>query len=167
MSGTLDHCNVSLKIDSLALSALDLQTAQDPILVSILSTLSNGTSTGQASAQFADTRTLSASATEDLDLAGSLTNAFGSTLTFTKIKLIYIKASAGNTNDVQVSRASSNGFVWFLAAADGFKLQPGAWVCFYDPVGVAVTAGTGDLLTMTNSAGSTSVGYDIVIVGTN
>lgn len=167
MSGTLDHCNVSLKIDSLALSALDLQTAQDPILISLLSTLSNGTSSGQATAQWADTRTLAASATENLDLAGVLTNAFGGTLTFTKIKLIYIKASTGNTNDVQVSRGSSNGFVWFLAASDGFKLQPGAWNCFFDPVGVAVTASTGDILTITNSSSGTSVTYDIVIVGTD
>lgn len=167
MSGTLDHCNVSLKIDSLALSALDLQTAQDPILISLLSTLSNGTSSGQATAQWADTRTLAASASENLDLAGSLQNAFGATLTFTKIKLIYIKASSGNTNDVQVARGSSNGFVWFLAASDGFKLQPGAWNCFYDPVGVAVTAGTGDILTITNSAGTTGVTYDILIVGTD
>jgi hypothetical protein len=34
-----------------------------------------------------------------------------------------------------------------------------------DSTSVAVTAGTGDLLTVTNSAGSTSVTYDIIIIG--
>jgi len=34
-----------------------------------------------------------------------------------------------------------------------------------DATGIAVTAATGDLLTITNSAGSTTVSYDIVIIG--
>lgn len=167
MSGLIDHCNVSLKIDSMLLSALDLDTATDPLVLAILSTLSNGTSSGQASQQWHDTRTLGASANENLDLAGSLVNAFGVTVTFTKIKLLFFRASSANTNDVQVTRASSNGFVWFLAASDGFKLQPGAWNCFFDPVGVTVTAATGDLITVANSAGSTSVTYDVIMVGTD
>ena len=97
MSGTIDHINVSLKIDGLALSSLDLSTAQDPVLVALLSTLANGTGSGQASQVFTDTRTLAGSATEDLDLAGSLTNAFGTTLTFTKIKAIIVRAAAAKS----------------------------------------------------------------------
>lgn len=167
MSGVLDHVNVSLKLDAMLLNTLDLENGQSSILRSILSTLANGTGAAQASQMWSDTRTLTASATENLDLAGSLVNVFGVTLTFTKIKVLYVAAASGNTNDVQVSRGSSNGFVWFLAVSDGFKLQPGAWNCFFDPVGVAVTAGTGDILTVTNSAGGTSVTYDVVIVGTD
>lgn len=167
MSGTLDHCNVSLKIDTLALNALDLSTVQDPVLLSILSTLSNGTSAGQASAQFSDTRTLSASASENLDLAGGLTNGFGATLTFTKIKLLFVRAASGNTNAVQVSRGSSNGVPLFLAASDGLTLQPGAWFVWFDPTGITVTAGTGDILTVANAAGGSSVSYDLIIVGTD
>jgi hypothetical protein len=167
MSGTIDHVNVSLKIDSLLLSALDLDTATDPLIINQASTLSNGTSANQASQQWHDTRTITASSTDSLDLAGSLTNAFGVTLTFTKIKGLFVRAAAGNTNDVQVTRPASNGLVWFLAAGDGFKLQPGAWSCFYDPVGVTVTAATGDILAIVNSGAGTSVTYDIWICGTD
>ncbi len=169
MSGVIDHVNVTLKIDSLLLSALDLDTAQDPLVLSILSTLSNGTAAGQASQAWHDRRTLSASASENIDLAGSLVNAFGVTITFTKVKFIFVQASSSNNvaNNVNVSRGSSNGFVWFLAASDGFFLAPGAWCSFFDPTGVTVTAGTGDILTIANSAGTNSVTYDIVIVGTD
>jgi hypothetical protein len=35
-----------------------------------------------------------------------------------------------------------------------------------DATGLAVTAGTGDKLKLANSAGSTSVTYDVIILGT-
>jgi hypothetical protein len=56
MSGTIDHVNVSLKIDSLLLSALDLDTATDPLIINQASTLSNGTSAAQASRSSGTTR---------------------------------------------------------------------------------------------------------------
>jgi hypothetical protein len=169
MSGTIDHTNLSIRIDSLLLNALDLDTAQDGLIVSKQLNLSNGTSSGQASQQWHDQRSLAGSASENLDLAGSLVNAFGVTVTFTKIKLIYVKASDSNNsaNLVQVQRATSNGVPLFLAATDGLQLNPGGVFLFYDPVGVTVTAGTGDILTVTNSAGTNTVTYDIVIVGTD
>lgn len=168
MSGTIDHTNVRLTVDSLLLRALDLSTAQDPIQFTTSTTLSNGTATGNASQQWSDTRTISASGTEDLDFAGSLTNAFGITLTFAKIKIIYIKASSANTNDVQVTRSALNGVPLFMAAGDGIALAPGEWIVYASPtVGKTVTAATGDLLTITNSAGGTGVTYDIVVIGTD
>lgn len=169
MSGVIDHVNLQIKIDSLLLNALDLDTALDPLLISQLLSLSNGTASGQASQQWHDTRSLAGSATENLDLAASLVNAFGVTLTFTKVKLIYVKASAANNaaNLVQLQRGSSNGVPLFLAASDGVQLNPGGVFLFYDPVGVTVTAGTGDILTLTNSAGTNTVSYDIAIVGTD
>jgi len=169
MSGTMDHSNIVCKVDSLLLSALDARSATDPLLFDWTTLFPNGTAAGQASQQFYDSRTLTASATENLDLAGSLTNAFGTTLTFAKIKAIAVKASASNnaSNSVQVARGSSNGVPLFLAASDGVALQPGAWFLFVDPTGVTVTAGTGDILTITNSAGTNSVVYEIWILGTD
>jgi hypothetical protein len=56
----------------------------------------------------------------------------------------------------------------FIAAdADqGNIVGPGAWLTLYDPTGVPVTAGTGDLLTITTSAvvGATNA-WDILILG--
>lgn len=167
MSGTLDHANITVKIDSKILNALDLSTPDDPFLYNVLQTLSNGTSLGQATQQWHDQRTISASGSDALDLAGSLVNAFGVTVTFTKIKAILVRASSGNTNNVNVTRPASNGFVWFLAAGDGFAIQPGAFNLWVDPVGVTVTASTGDLLTLVNSSSGTGVTYDIWILGTD
>jgi hypothetical protein len=128
----------------------------------------SGTGANQADLIFQDTRTLAASATENLDLAGVLTDGLGTTLTFAKIKAIIVTAASGNTNDVQVTRPASNGVPLFLAAGDGIPVKPGGCLAWVVPgTGITVTASTGDLLTFTNSAGSTSVDYSVVIIGTS
>lgn len=146
---------------------LDLVEGKAAVSISHTVQLTNGTGAGQANQIFTDQRTLAASGTESLDLAGSLTNAFGATLTFTKIKAVYIKAAAGNTNNVRVTRPASNGLPLFLGASDGLDVLPGGvffWACS-DDTAVAVTGGSGDLLTLTNSSSGSSVTYDIAIVG--
>jgi hypothetical protein len=167
MAGVIDHVNVTLKIDALLLRSLDLSTPQDQLLLNFLETLSNGTTSGKASQMWHDTRTLAASANEDLDFAASLANAFGVTLTFATIKCIVVRAKSTNTNNVQVTRPA-NGVPLFMASGDGISLGPGEWFAFFSPTtGKTVTAGTGDLLNIANSAGSTGVDYDIVVIGTD
>lgn len=155
------------KITGKVVSALDIGSAEYPLNFNITNNLSDGTGADQFKKVFTDIRTLTASATENLDLAGGLTDPFGATITFTKIKAITILAAAANTNSVQVTRPSSNGLPLFMAASDGIALTPGAsmTVVFPDANGIAVTAGTGDILTVTNSAGGTSVSYTVIIAG--
>lgn len=158
---------IKLQVNATQTSALDLGSANFPATLSSILSLATGTGAGQADLLFSDTRTLAASGTESLDLAGSLTSAFGATLTFARIKAVIITAASGNTNDVQLTRPASNGVPLFLAAGDGLSIRPGGmfvWACT-DATGVVVTASTGDLLTLTNSAGSTSVTYSIMIIG--
>jgi hypothetical protein len=161
--------NVSASVSGSQTSALDLGTITFPFSTTASTAFTSGTGAGQVDMVFTDTRTLSASATENLDLAGSLTGALGTTLTFARIKAVFISAAAANTNDVQVTRPASNGTALFMAAGDGIALRPGAFFAWgsgsADATGVTVTAGTGDLLTVTNSAGTTSVTYTVVIVG--
>lgn len=145
----------------------DLGSPKHRVDVSKLLQLSPGTdAVNKANIMFADTRTLGASANENIDLAGSLADAFGATITAGEVLLIYISAAAGNTNSVQVTRPASNGFAGpFLAASDGLVIKPGEWQLLASQSGWAVTAGTGDLLNIANSGGSTSVTYDIVVIG--
>jgi hypothetical protein len=153
-------------INAVHTSVLDLGTATFPLNLLQSISLTDGTGAGQADRIFHDTRTLAASANESLDLAGSLTNAYG-TVTFARIKAILVIAASGNTNDVQFTRPASNGVPLFMAAGDGIALAPGDFFLWASSTaaGKAVTASTGDLLTLTNSAGSTSVDYTIVIIG--
>jgi hypothetical protein len=170
MSGVIDHVNLTAKIDALQLFAADLGVggyAQLPILLDWSVAIANGTGSGKATQVYQDTGSLAGSASVNIDLAGSLTNAFGATITFTKIKLLAIRAAAANnaSNNLLIKRGASNGYVWFTAASDEVYLSAGAFLWHYDPTGVTVTAGTGDIITLTNSAGTNTISYDIVIVG--
>lgn len=148
----------------------DLGTPSLPFSLTSNFTLASGTAAGQADRVFTDTRTLAASATENLDLAGVLLDPFGAAITFATVKAIIIKAAAANNaaNAVQVTRPATNGVPFLMAAGDGIALAPGymfAW--FGSGTGVTVTAATGDIITVTNSAGTNSVNYDVVIIGTS
>lgn len=121
---------------------------------------------GKADLMYTATRTLSASATEDLDLSGVLTDAFGATFTTTEVMAIVVEAASGNTNNVVVGGASSNHFVGpFGAAAHTLAVKPGQYLALIDNQGWAVTAGTGDLLKVANSSSGTPVTYTITVIG--
>jgi hypothetical protein len=159
---------IALKIAGTLTNALDLSAVVDRLAIDLTTNFSHGTGARQANTWFHDRRTLSASANESLDLAGSRADAFGATKTFTKVKALLVRADPGNTNNVQVTRPGSNGVPIFMAAGDGIALTPGAFMLlvFTDANGVAVTASTGDLINFANSAGSTSVTYEIWILAT-
>lgn len=160
--------NVNLYATGKQTSVLDQGTASFPFAISTELAYTDGTTSGKVDRIFADTRTLGASATENLDVAGALTDAYGVSLTFVTVKAIIIKAAAGNTNDVQLTRPATNGVPLFMAAGDGIPVKPGgifAWAC--SGAGITVTPATGDLFTVTNSAGTTPVTYDVLILGTS
>jgi hypothetical protein len=159
---------VKVSVDAIHTSLLDLATATAPLGFSRALGMASGTGANQADRIFHDTRTLTASANEDLDLAGVLTDAFGATLTFARIKTLVVAADAGNTNNVIVGAAATNAFVnWVGAATHTVTVRPGGLllVAASDATAYAVTVGTGDLLRIANSAGGTSVTYSIVLVG--
>jgi hypothetical protein len=153
-------------------NARDLVTGSAPLSYRNRVTLTSGTGAGAADLIFSDTRTIAASGNDDLDLAGGLTDALGNVLTFVKIKGLVVTAAAGNTNNVLVGGDATSTFLtWVVAEPDAVILRPGASFALFagvaDATGYAVTATTGDLLRLTNSAGGTTVTYDIVIIGTS
>jgi hypothetical protein len=135
----------------------------------ILAQFSPGTGVGKADLAFADRRTLAASATENLDLAGVLIDPLGATLTFGHVKAIYVVARPGNTNNVVVGGAVSNGFAGpFGGTTPTVAIPPGgALLLTHAGAGWAVTPATGDLLKVLNSGSGTSVQYDVIIIGTS
>lgn len=131
--------------------------------------LASGTGAGQADRVWADRRTLAASASEDLDLTGTLVDALGATLTLARVKALYVAASASNTNDVVLGGAASSAWSALLGATGTVTVKPGGVLLVVAPGATAypVTAGTGDLLKVANSGAGSSVTYDICIVGSS
>lgn len=130
--------------------------------------LIQGTASGAADLMFSDERTLAASANESLDLAGSLVDPLGATLTFAKVKAIIIIANAANTNDVVVG-AGTNPFVGPLGGTTPtVSVKPGGFFAIGHPgAGWTVTASTADILKIANSSSGTGVTYKVILIGTS
>ncbi len=165
---TIASGRITIKIDVEQTNTAGVSEVSAVTAIKDILDFTNGTGADQASALWSSTRTLAASATEDLDFAGSLSDPFGTTVAADRIKAIYVSAASANTNNVNVARSSSNGVPLFLAASDGLAVPPGGKFLLVAPDanGVNVTAGTGDKLTFTNSAGSTSVTYTVAVLYT-
>jgi hypothetical protein len=127
-----------------------------------------GTGTGAIDKKWCDKRTIAASGADTLDLAGVLTNEFGATVTFAKVKALGVKAATGNTNDVWVGGAAANRFNTFVKDSSVIVVKPGFMQLIAGSgTGYAVTAATGDRLLLKNSSSGTSVTLDICIAGTS
>jgi hypothetical protein len=133
-------------------------------------TLLDGAGASAANLVFQDRRAIAASATDSLDLAGgSLLDPQRNALTFARIKALFVRALSTNNaaNNVIVTRPAANGVPLFDAASDALSLRAGEVFTWISPTasGVAVTAGTGDLINFVNSAGTNAVDYEVVIIG--
>jgi len=159
---------VSVAVNATQTALFDLAAGTVPLSVLRGSSTADGTGLGQADRIFHDTRTLTASSSEDLDLAGVLVDVFGATLTFARIKTLLISAAVGNTNNIIVGNAATNGFIsWVGAATHTVTVRPGGLllVSAVDATAYTVTAATADLLHIANSGAGTSVTYDVVLIG--
>jgi hypothetical protein len=133
-------------------------------------TFTDGAGAGAANLIYQDSGNIVASGTNTLDLAGGgLLDPANGALAFARIKGLWVRARSTNNaaNKVVVTRPAANGVPLFSAAGDAFPLAPGAVFSWFDPTaaGVVVTAGTGDLIDLVNSAGTNAVDYDVVILG--
>lgn len=133
--------------------------------------LADGTSAGQANIVWCDQRTVSSASNDDLDLSGSLTDAFGATVTAAELVAIIVingpASGAANTTNLTIG-GGSNPVVGFLGGTTPTigPIQPGSFVFLGSSAAAgfgAITAGTGDILRIANSSGASAT-YQIAIL---
>ncbi len=141
-----------------------------PTMQAMLQT-SNGTGAGQANLLFIDERTVASASSDDLDLAGVLSNAFGATITAAELVAVFVinapRAGAANTTDLTVG-GGPNAVVGFLGGTTPTvgPIRPGGFFmlgCGHAAGIGAVTAGTGDILRIANASGAAAT-YQIAIL---
>ena len=157
---------IRLLISATYIKDLDLADPKDVLALNFEQAFAPGTGSGLADLMFRDTRQLADGASENLDLSGSLSSAFGASLLFAKVKVLIIK-NLSAAQILSVGGAASLGFVsWVGDPTDIVKVGAGGFLCLVNPAGYAVTAGTADLLKILNSAGAVC-DYDIIIIGSS
>lgn len=167
---TISSAELIVRTSSVEIASHDLATPEHRVTNQYQKQFTTGTGADQFDLIFSDTRTLSASTSEDLDLAGVLTGVFGAVLTMVEVVMIKISAAAANTNNVLVGAATAP--VAMLAGAGAatasVPVKPGGCFCLCAPNAAGmftVGAGTTDDLKIENSGAGTSVTYTVEIWG--
>ena len=99
----------------------ELAPVNHTAVLAFSSDLTDGSGANKAQVVWNDERDLAASANDDLDLAGSLKNFNGNTITFTKVKMIFISntTSSAASAILSVGGAGANDFInWVDNASD-------------------------------------------------
>lgn len=123
-------------------------------------TFADGAGANAANKIYQNTVALTAGAAS-LDLAGALTDSYGSAAVFVRVKAIYIK---NNGTATMTFGAGTNPWATMLNATGTLKVPAGGFVVIATPdaTGYTVTAATGDLLNVTGTGTDT---FDIAILG--
>jgi hypothetical protein len=149
----------SVTISQTATAVLGVAPAWANAMDKIVS-LTSGTGANQADIAYLAERTVSSASNDDVDIAGVLSDAFGSTITAAELVAIgfvnqQFDGTANTTN--LTPGGSSSGVPGFTNAL--WPISPGGVFLIASPgaSGLAtVTASTGDIIRIANSSGATA-----------
>lgn len=142
-------------------SAKDLTAPIDPIDIALSKKVLNGTGTDQANEFWSDRRTVTAAAESLNFVDGTLTNAFGETITLSKVKgLLLVNTSITSGEDLTISGDLLTNF----GSITNLTLTPDGYLLWTAPTdGHAVATPASDVLTI--DPGAKTITYDIVVWG--
>lgn len=124
----------------------------------------SGTGENQANQWWADQRTL-ASASENLDLVGGLTDEFGNTISFSVIVEILIWNRSATASPAEFLTISGNALAG-LGLGGNSVIWPSGVMLLRAPLnGFPLADGTQDTLTISSVAAARTITYDIFIIG--
>lgn len=147
-------------------AAKDLSTVTDTISLSRGKTFTNGTGANKANVLFHDQRTLADGANETIDLQdGTLTDTLGTALTMDILRAIYIKNNSTDAS-LLIGGAVATQLGLFADTSDILTLPPGGefFMTAPDATGIDTTTNS-DLKLEHNGTGTSSLTYDIIVVG--
>lgn len=177
-TGNANFGKVEALISWYAEKGLDMSTPEDRGSLNIQEALTFGTGNDASDELWHDRRIVDASQTDQLDLAGVLKNYAGDTITFAKVHAILIHnrsdetlttgdhgvAHTASAAVIEVLPSAANGALLLKAASDTIILAAGDWFVLFSKAGKTITADTGDLLDIIETA-ALEAAYDIVILG--
>ena len=162
--------NLRASLDWLFKETLDLSNVVDASKLEYSAAMADGVGAGQSDKLWHDTRTLAAGAADNLDLTALVTALFGTNVavSFAKVKAILIKNRATLAGENLTIGGAAAAFVGpFGAATHTVSCPADSCLMLVNRLaGWNVTDTSADVLKIAN-AGTGSVTYDVVIVGTS
>lgn len=151
-------------LSSIFSKSLDVGSVDATPTLSISDAFTNGTGANKIEAAIIKADSIAASDTEDIDLAGVIADPAGDTVTMTKVKGFLIKNTSTSGDGISIGGTFIS---WLGAAGDLVKLPAGASLMVSNPSadGYAVTAGSADIITLTNLDALNAQTYEIEVIG--
>lgn len=144
-------------------------------VMQFLAEMTNGTGAYQNDLVWFSDRTLAASSTHDLDLAGSANSAFGQTITFGKMTGLFITVNPTSTGGVvsgglEIGNADTKPYDGFLNAGTSSMrfIRAGGMLLLLNTAATgfgAVTGGSNDILRVKNISATNPSSYKICLLG--
>lgn len=161
--------SLSLKISATESKTNDFGVPSWAGTMSHVLNLANGTGANQFDLVWMDERTLASNTAEDLDLAGVLTSPMGTSIAGVEGVMIVVvnapKSGAANTTALTIG-GDTNGYEGSWLSADGtITVGPGGVFLIASPNASGlgtITAGTGDILQISNASGASNT-YQIAV----
>jgi hypothetical protein len=159
--------NVQVTMTGNLNGVVGLSTASVPLAIAKQIPLTNGVGANQADSIYTATYAIATGATQSIDVKGSLLDALGTAFTPAKLKTIYIYSRTGNTTNLTLFGDAAHVPILGTVATT-MQLLPGGLFLLVQPplAGIAVTAGTADIIKIVNAAGATA-NVDVILVGTS
>ena len=145
---------------------VDLTELRDALAITRGVAFANGTGANQVNTVWHDRRTLADGANETLDVNnGTLADAFGDTVVLKKLKLLYLKNNSADAN-LLVGGAAATQLGLFADTNDILKLRPSGVFIFIAPdINAVDVSANPDLKIAHDGSGSSSLTYDIILLG--
>ena len=144
--------------------AKDVGTVQSTPALSVNDVFTNGSGANKIEAVVYDTGSIAASGSADVDLAGALKDPAGDAVTLTKVKGFIVKNTSTTGDGITVGGTFAS---WLAAGGDAVKVMPGGSIVVSNPTadGYAVTAGSADVMTLTNLDSVNAQTYEVEVLG--
>lgn len=170
MATTLAINAITTMIKAVFTNVLDVDSATVQLNESWSDSLANGTGASQADIIWWDTRTVGAGANDDLDLNGTLIDAFGNTVDLLHVKGIFISSTATVAADTLSLGAEgvAEWVSWVGGAGDKLVVGAGGVFLLTSPItGYVMVGAASDTLRIHNDSGANAVTYTIIVWGTS
>jgi hypothetical protein len=171
----LNTCKITLSVAATFTDTTNtLVSVSVPVNWSKVWSLTSGTTADKADRLHIITGVVTNSGTPyTIDLSGALTDPIGGPNVMAEVAfMIAVNKDTAAANILTVGAGSNPFATWVATSGDGVKVLPGThadtpgvqFIGSPAAAGYGVTAGTGDILTITAAAG-TNVPFDLIIVG--
>ena len=144
-------------------SSTGVTTVAETFSTLLLWNFTSGTNAHQMNQLWRQRSSVAASGTNEINIAGGITNAFGEVLTMSEVRMMIFSLETNQLNNISIGGAAGTPFsTWLGDASDKLVMRPGGFFLLTAPDATGYAVSTNSLIRITNE-GTNAITYDVYI----